>query len=1185
MSISNEELLIRALVDDIYKTEEKINLLNESINKDKSKDSSFKKIEYLKSIKNNLIQQKFSLNESILEELKNNNNIIKEKINKIKEIENNLELKKNELINFNVLFFKCLPLKKYILANKSNDFLTEDQINDIIFDGQFPSSNFEIKNLKKELEVNKASESVIINNINNINGKIEQIKENLKMLKEEKNTVKMLLINLISCKETLEQIIKLNINSLNIHNKMINNKNDKNKKQSTNNINNKWSNPINLYIYELNIIDPKKAAKNICNELFNLFNLTNDGSKKDIIFNKNLSIDKKKNKNIYSFFTSDEFINNNIGHNNNKSFVDIPKYQLDINNNKNISLLKNINYSNIILNYFSLNKNELYELIQNEIEKFITGKIYSYKTMTEFLGNLSIIIISKFQNIDIIISSDILTIYLSYFFKSLYYESIINSNIKFINKDYKTRKKEYKNLVQILQNESSKLDSKFNEYKSKSKIIEKQIKFIEKEIYNKKKNEPIILTLEEQNYIQICSKANALIKQKKNFEIIINQYEEKNNKYKIENELKIKKIDIEINKINKQIIKLNNELKNKENKANKNIDYYQKIIQEKYNVIKKQLLIYKNKYGSNLDIYNRLINSINDTIKKTYGKQPLIIINNNNNINNSHIFNNEIGKIFNNYNKKSKNKTIKDFLFTHNNNIDDINNYKNSGKKITINSNTNNSNNDIINIEFDNSSIDKSLYEINNKFGEKRYSLINNTNIKREIENKQQQHQNKKEKTLIKINDKIKLNKALSNLNNLSYILHTNKKKSSINFENKRNGIKTKNNSLNYKSKDTKFKSLHYKDFSANISSREGKKNKKIKNKFNKGKFIINDISDTNNIKIGENSIKVNKNDKYNKSFSNYNNNSNSNNNNNSKLNTTNDKSIIVNNNKYQSFSFAHRKNTDYLFKKRNSSNILTNSSKKKNFIIYKTSSNSVYTIPNKINNYKNIIKKKYNISESLNEKGNDLFKIPNIRINLKDIINKDEIIFKKKIMEKINPLTKVIYCYYREYNNTLFKYNPLFDISPEFLCKLPYNFTNATISLTKKYDKIIICTFGNTNKYIINIFDIVNTMVNSKIKLIVEVHRNYRKYKESTNLNSIEEFINNQKIQYPQLTPEEIEKCAKNKNFNFSLIINGGKIIELIICSYHDFKIWINGLAFLIKNKNDIMPTIKEYENNNTTF
>ena len=53
--------------------------------------------------------------------------------------------------------------------------------------------------------------------------------------------------------------------------------------------------------------------------------------------------------------------------------------------------------------------------------------------------------------------------------------------------------------------------------------------------------------------------------------------------------------------------------------------------------------------------------------------------------------------------------------------------------------------------------------------------------------------------------------------------------------------------------------------------------------------------------------------------------------------------------------------------------------------------------------------------------------------------------------------------------------------------------------------------------------------------------------------------------------TKEEIEKCINNKNYNFLIALKGKVIIELIICSYEEFKMWINGLAFLIKNKNEI--------------
>ena len=50
------------------------------------------------------------------------------------------------------------------------------------------------------------------------------------------------------------------------------------------------------------------------------------------------------------------------------------------------------------------------------------------------------------------------------------------------------------------------------------------------------------------------------------------------------------------------------------------------------------------------------------------------------------------------------------------------------------------------------------------------------------------------------------------------------------------------------------------------------------------------------------------------------------------------------------------------------------------------------------------------------------------------------------------------------------------------------------------------------------------------------------------------------------------IEKCALNKFYNFSLLINEGKRIEIVLCSYEDFKLWINGFAFIIKNKKQIM-------------
>ena len=201
-------------------------------------------------------------------------------------------------------------------------------------------------------------------------------------------------------------------------------------------------------------------------------------------------------------------------------------------NNKNkLTNLKNNNLSNIS-SIFS--KNIISSYIQNELDKYISGEINSYKTINEFLENLSIIIISKFQYANIIISAETLTIYLSYIFKSIYYDTIINTKIKFVNKDYKNLKKNYKKLIPILTSELTKLDTKFQEYKSKTEIIQKQIKLIEHSEKNNdiKKIRKIKLTKEEQNYIQICTKANGLNKQKKEVEKIIYEYDTKKNEIK-----------------------------------------------------------------------------------------------------------------------------------------------------------------------------------------------------------------------------------------------------------------------------------------------------------------------------------------------------------------------------------------------------------------------------------------------------------------------------------------------------------------------------------------------------------------------------------------------------------------------------------------------------------------------------
>ena len=71
-------------------------------------------------------------------------------------------------------------------------------------------------------------------------------------------------------------------------------------------------------------------------------------------------------------------------------------------------------------------------------------------------------------------------------------------------------------------------------------------------------------------------------------------------------------------------------------------------------------------------------------------------------------------------------------------------------------------------------------------------------------------------------------------------------------------------------------------------------------------------------------------------------------------------------------------------------------------------------------------------------------------------------------------------------------------------------------------------------------------------------------------------DFIKREKKKYFNYNDEFIEKCALNTLFNFSILINEGRRIEIIFCNYEDFKLWINGFAFIIKNKNQILQMNK---------
>ena len=237
--------------------------------------------------------------------------------------------------------------------------------------------------------------------------------------------------------------------------------------------------------------------------------------------------------------------------------------------------------------------------------------------------------------------------------------------------------------------------------------------------------------------------------------------------------------------------------------------------------------------------------------------------------------------------------------------------------------------------------------------------------------------------------------------------------------------------------------------------------------------------------------------------------------------------------------------------------------SKKHSFNISNTNNSSRILIEEQLQSNKNVKKKKAASHEKV--------KVPSLPSNSENIYFK-----------KLNPFTKNTFCYYREIvlknNQNIIKYNPLKDIDFVSLCQSPYNFRKSSINLGNNYNYFNIVIYNNNSSNIcvqIKIEEIENTVVSSSVKKIIEIYRNYNKFKNMKNF-SIDDFIKKECKLHNDMNKDEIGKSVLNQNYNFSLITNKGKRLEFIICSYDEFKMWINGLAFIIKNKNEFIKKNK---------
>ena len=468
-SMTKEEILIKSLIEEIQDAEKKISEIN---NNENNIQNGFYnnniKINELQDFQKNLNKKIISLNNEFQIEYALKQEEISKQKNEINELDLKLIEYQNKIskINLNDINF---PLFKYLNEkNNENKILTKEEINEILLNKKENKENIKLKELMKELEICKASENVILNNKKQYELNLDKYNENIKMLKEEKIIIKEELIDIISYKETLESINKNNIINLV---KSINNQNEKN------DFNNK--DIIKIYFFEFEIIDMNIIPNKLYEELSSSFSLIINNNYNN--YKKNIYYTRSQSKEIYTIEIYDKKkINNN-----------------NINNNKNKSL--NNSYINSFHDNNFFDKNSFEDLIQKELNSFLNNN--KEFNIINLLNNISLIIINEIKKNEIEIPLDFnsnLVIYLSYFFKILYYDKIIKNNLKFINKEYKSIKKDYKKAKDIINNEISKLNNKLDEIKNKKIENENNLILIKIQKLITKEN---LYYLKQNNYI------------------------------------------------------------------------------------------------------------------------------------------------------------------------------------------------------------------------------------------------------------------------------------------------------------------------------------------------------------------------------------------------------------------------------------------------------------------------------------------------------------------------------------------------------------------------------------------------------------------------------------------------------------------------------------------------------------
>ena len=625
---STEEQIISELVDEIYQAEAKITDITTS-QSDVVNDPRSVKIETLKRKEKELTIKLTEIEDNYNKKISQCDEQLKMKEKANSEIMNEIAGLKGKIAQFNPLGFKSVILSKYVLS-RTQEFLSSEQIEEVVTAmNQSDDNIIEVQKTKKDIEHSEAMQLSLKKQIDDTKMKLNEIENILYMMKEEKISIKEELINLISQKESLEEIVKLSIINM-----------------SSSNVNGKRSFPLNnpqekaieLFSYEINHIDLNKVTNAICDGIMEIVESSNQSN--NVIME--LNIGEVRNG-------SQSNVSNNAHQGINREYLEkIIKEEIS-NFNKSIKV------------YVASPVNSLITSLAN----IILNSILSYDASQRednhnLFGDMNLV------NFNTNITSQSLSYYLICVFKVFYYESLIESKITFTTKEYKVMKKEASRQIEILHLNITKVTTKLEDNEAKCIEMQNKLKVLNEQGEKNKQSGMNSLTQSEKNYIEISSKGNIALKRKEDIDNDIKLIKEQISSISKEKENEVDKIKKEQSDTKLNIELLQNEAEASKLKSNEEIIQLRKQIADKFNIIKTQLQLYKQKHGSNLDIYNKLIDSINTTIKSTYTKKPMSTISTQKNF----FYENSI---FHSERKKHRNRSLMNDKLPNNDNDDFIN--------------------------------------------------------------------------------------------------------------------------------------------------------------------------------------------------------------------------------------------------------------------------------------------------------------------------------------------------------------------------------------------------------------------------------------------------------------------------------------------------------------------------------